>query len=204
MSDIIENPEVYFRQFIPSRSAFLKELEEEAYRENIPIVGPVVGEFLYILARIIRAERILELGTAIGYSAIFLSEAFETPKGELITIENNSSMAQRAKKNIQRSGFEKQIEIRIGDAFQVMETLSAPFDLIFMDIEKVDYDRALPHCFRLLRKNGLLIADNVGFKDADPFNASIYNSKAFRPVSLFSFLPRHSPERDGICLALRL
>ena len=182
----------------------LKELEEEAYRENIPIVGPVVGEFLFILARIIRAEKILELGTATGYSAIFLSEAFQSSNGQLITIENNSSMARRAQKNFQRAGFEKQIEIRVGDAFQVMETLSAPFDLIFMDIDKVDYDRALPHCRRLLRKNALLVADNVGFKDADPFNASIHASKAFRPVSLFSFLPLHSPERDGICLALRL
>jgi caffeoyl-CoA O-methyltransferase len=204
MSDIIENPEAYFRQFIPPRSALLKELEEEAYREDIPIVGPVVGEFLFILARIIRAEKILELGTAIGYSAIFLSEAFESSNGQLITIENNSSMAQRAQKNIQRAGFEKQIEIRVGDAFQVIETLSAPFDLIFMDIDKVDYFRALPHCRRLLRKSGLLIADNVGFKDAGPFNAAIHTSKAFRSVSLFSFLPLHSPERDGICLALRL
>lgn len=204
MSAIIENPETYFRQFIPSRSALLKELEEEAHKEDIPIIGPVIGELLFILARIIRAEKILELGTAIGYSAIFLSGAFESSEGQLITIENDSAMAHRAQKNIQRAGFEKQIEIRIDDAFQVMKTLRAPFDLIFMDIDKADYYRALPHCHRLLRKNGLLVADNVGFKDADPFNASIYTSKAFRPVSLFSFLPLHSPERDGICLALRL
>ena len=204
MTAIIENPETYFSQFIPPRSALLKELEKEAHQEDIPIIGPVVGELLFILARIIRAEKILELGTAIGYSAIFLSGAFESSKGQLITIENDSAMAQRAQKNIQRAGFEKQIEIRLGDAFQVMKTLPAPFDLIFMDIDKADYYRALPHCRRLLRKNGLLVADNVGFKDADPFNASIYTSKAFRPVSLFSFLPRHSPERDGICLALHL
>jgi caffeoyl-CoA O-methyltransferase len=204
MPAIIDNPETYFKQFIPPRSALLKALEEEAYQEDIPIIGPVVGELLFILARIIRAEKILELGTAIGYSAIFLSEAFENLKGQLITIENDSAMAQRAQRNFQRAGFEKQIEIRLGDATEVMKTLPAPFDLIFMDIDKVDYNRALTHCSRLLRKNGLLIADNVGFEDADPFNVSIYASKAFRPVSLFSFLPFHSPEKDGICLALRL
>jgi predicted O-methyltransferase YrrM len=204
MTAILENPETYFKQFIPPRSALLKELEEEAFQENIPIIGPVVGELLFILARIIRAETILELGTATGYSAIFLSEAFENLKGQLITIENNSAMAQRAQRNFQRAGFEKQIEIRVGDAIEVMKTMPAPFDLIFMDIDKADYIRALPHCRRLLRKNGLLVADNVGFEDADPFNASIYASKAFRPVSLFSFLPFHSPEKDGICLALRL
>ena len=204
MPPITENPETYFRQFIPPRSALLKELEEEAHQEAIPIVGPVVGELLFILARVLRAEKILELGTATGYSAIFLSEAFESIKGHLVTIENDTTMAQRARKNFQRAGFEKQIEIRVGDAIDVMKTISAPFDLIFMDIDKIDYNKALPHCRRLLRKNGLLVADNVGFEDADPFNASIYASKAFKTVSLFSFLPLHSPEKDGICLALRL
>jgi caffeoyl-CoA O-methyltransferase len=204
MPPIMENPEIYFRQFIPPRSALLKELEEEAHREEIPIIGPVVGELLFILASVVRAERILELGTATGYSAIFLSEAFGNLGGQLITIENDKTMAQRARKNFQRAGFEKQIEIRVGDAIDVMKTLPAPFDMIFMDIDKIDYIRALTHCRRLLRKNGLLVADNVGFEDADSFNASIYASKAFRMVSLYSFLPLHSPEKDGICLALRL
>ncbi|MEJ2656334.1 MAG: O-methyltransferase [Desulfobacterales bacterium] len=204
MSAIIENPEAYFKRFIPQRSALLRELEEEAYQEDIPIVGPVVGELLFILAKIIRAEKILELGTATGYSAIFLSEAFGNLKGQLVTIENDSTMAKRARRNFQRAGFEKQIEIREGDAIEVMKTIPASFDLIFMDIDKIDYNRALPHCQRLLRKNGLLVADNIGFEDADAFNTSIYTSKAFRPVSLFSFLPLHSPEKDGICLALRI
>ena len=204
MSVIIKNPENYFRRFIPDRSAFLKELEEEAFREDIPIVGPVVGELLYILARIIRAERILELGTATGYSAIFLAEAFESVKGQLITLENDPVMAEKARKNFKRAGFEDQIMICLGDAIEEMKKISAPFDLIFMDIDKVDYDTALPYCRDLLRKNGLLVADNVGFEDADPFNKSIFSSSEFRPVSLFSFLPLHSPEKDGLCLALRL
>jgi caffeoyl-CoA O-methyltransferase len=62
----------------------------------------------------------------------------------------------------------------------------------------------LPYCCDLLRKNGLLVVDNVGFEDADPFNMAIYESKEFRPISLYSFLPLHSPEKDGLCLALRL
>ncbi len=204
MPPIMENPETYFRQFIAPRSALLKELEEEARREKIPIIGPVVGELLFILAKIIRAEKILELGTATGYSAIFLSEAFENSKGRVITLENDSAMAERARKNVQRAGFEKQVEIRLGDALELMGTIQPFFDMIFMDIDKADYIRALPHCSRLLRTNGLLVADNVGFEDAEPFNASIYASKEFRSVSLFSFLPFHSPENDGICFALRL
>jgi len=204
VSELIKNPEKYFRRFIPKRSELLKELEEEASREDIPIVGPVVGELLFILARIIRAERILELGTATGYSAIYMAEAFENLKGKIITLENNPTMAERAMKNFKRAGFEDQIKICFGDAIEEMKTIPAPFDLIFMDIDKVDYDTALPYCRDLLRQNGLLVADNVGFEDADPFNKAIFSSSRFRPVSLFSFLPLHSPEKDGLCLALRL
>jgi len=204
MSELIKNPEKYFRGLIPDRSALLKELEEEASREGIPIVGPVVGELLFILARIIRAERILELGTATGYSAIFLAEAFGNIKGQLVTLENDPTMAERARKNFKRAGFEDQIKICLGDAIEEMKTIPAPFDLIFMDIDKADYDTALPYCRDLLRQNGLLVADNVGFEDADLFNKAIFSSREFRPVSLFSFLPLHSPEKDGLCLAVRL
>jgi caffeoyl-CoA O-methyltransferase len=204
MSELIKNPEKYFRRFIPKRSALLRELEEEAFREDIPIVGPVVGELLFILARMIRAERILELGTATGYSAIFLAEAFETMEGQLITLENDPKMAARARENFMRAGFDDQINIRLGDAIEEMKNIDSPFDLIFMDIDKIEYDTALPYCRNLLRQNGLLIADNVGFEDADPFNTAIFSSREFRPVSLFSFLPLHSPEKDGLCLALRL
>jgi caffeoyl-CoA O-methyltransferase len=204
MSELVKNPEKYFRQFIPKRSALLKELEEEAFREDIPIVGPVVGELLFILARIIRAERVLELGTATGYSAIYLAEAFENKKGQLITLENDPKMAARARENFMRAGFDDQINIRVGDAIEEMKNIDSPFDLIFMDIDKVEYDTALPYCRSLLRQNGLLIADNVGFEDAGPFNTAIFSSREFRPVSLFSFLPLHSPEKDGLCLALRL
>ena len=204
MSEHIKNPEKYFRKFIPKRSSLLRELEEEAFREDIPIVGPVVGELLFILARIIRAERILELGTATGYSAIFLAEAFENIKGLLITLENNPALAARARNNFIRSGLDDQIEIRLCDAIEEIKTISGPFDLIFMDIDKADYNTVLPYCHGLLRQNGLLVADNVGFEDAKPFNTAIFSSGEFRPVSLFSFLPLHSPEKDGLCLALRL
>jgi len=81
MSDIIDHPETYFRRFLPEREPLLLELEEEAKREDIPIVGPFVGELLHILARVTRAERILELGTATGYSTIFLARAFSSDSG---------------------------------------------------------------------------------------------------------------------------
>ena len=84
MSELVDHPEAYFRRFLPARDRLLLELEKEAEREEIPIVGPVVGELLHILAKAVQAERILELGTATGYSTIFLARALST-SGRLVT-----------------------------------------------------------------------------------------------------------------------
>ena len=203
MSAIVENPESYFRQFVPDRDPLLLELEEDAQRKSIPIVGPVVGELLYILACATAAKTILELGTASGYSAIFLARACKNLDGRVITLEQDPAMAEKALKNFKTAGLEKHIEIRICDALQEISKMATPFDLIFMDIEKEDYGRALPYCQKRLKKGGLLVVDNVGFKDADEFNQVIAHHPEWRTVSLFSFLPFHSPENDGICLALR-
>lgn len=203
MSAIVENPENYFRQFVPDRDPLLLELEAEAQRKSIPIVGPVVGELLFILVRTAAAKTILELGTASGYSAIFLARACKDLNGKLITLEQNPAMAEKALQNFKTAGLEKIIEIRICDALQEISKMKTVFDLIFMDIEKQDYGPALPHCQKLLKQDGLLVVDNVGFKDADAFNQLIARHPAWRMVSLFSFLPCHSPENDGICLALR-
>lgn len=203
MSAIVENPDRYFRQLVPDRDPLLLELEEDAQRKSIPIVGPVVGELLYILARATAAKTILELGTASGYSAIYLARACKHFNGRVITLEQDPAMAEKALKNFKAAGLESHIEIRICDALQEISKMTRPFDFIFMDIEKEDYGRALPYCQKLLRKDGLLVVDNVGFKDADEFNQAIAHHPEWRTVSLFSFLPFHSPENDGICLALR-
>ena len=203
MAVMVENPETYFRQFIPKRDHLLTEMELEAGRENIPIVGPVVGELLNLLARSCSASTMLELGTATGYSAIFLGRALDSSQGRLVTLESNADMAERAKDNIRRAGLETIVDVQVGDAVTILRHMQDSFDLIFMDIEKSDYQKVLPDCGRLLRKGGMLIADNVGFEDADPFNRLIFSDPDWSAVHLFSFLPMHSPEKDGLCLALR-
>ncbi|UCE54359.1 MAG: O-methyltransferase [Desulfobacterales bacterium] len=203
MSNIVANPEKYFRQFIPDRDSLWIELEAEAQHEKIPIVGPVVGELLFILARTSQSKKILELGTATGYSAIYLAKACEMFKGKVVTLENDRDMAARARQNIQKAGLEDSVEIRVGDALAEIAKSDEIFDFIFMDIEKEDYIRALSDCQRLLKRGGLLVADNVGFKDADEFNQSISTNPEWRPVSFFAYLPLHSPENDGLCIALR-
>jgi len=203
MSPMIPDLENYFRGFIPRRDALLVELEAEAARESIPIVGPVVGETLYILARVAGAKNILELGTATGYSAIYLARAL-SPEGKVITLELNDAMARRARANFTRAGLAERIEVRVGQALDLMGAMSETFDLIFLDIDKESYLPALPHCRRVLKVGGLLVADNVGFAGADPFNREIFQQSAWRAVHLLAWLPQHSPEKDGLSLALRV
>ena len=203
MSKIVEEPEAYFSQFVREDDPLLRDLELEAEREHIPIVGPVVGELLYVHTRAMGARAVLELGTATGYSAIFLARACGAGAGSLTTLEHDPALAARARRNLERADLEQQANVICGDAFEQLPHMKGPFDLIFMDIEKADYARALPECHRLLRQDGLLIVDNVAFPDADNFNRAIFSDRGWRPVSLFGFLPKHSPERDAICLALR-
>ena len=202
MSVMIPDMENYFLGFIPPRDALLQELEEEAIRETIPIVGPVVGELLYILAKVAGAKNILELGTASGYSGIHLARALP-PGGKLVTLEIDDAMAQRARNNFSRAGLGEMIEVRVGQALDLMAAMTETFDLIFLDIDKESYLPALAHCRRLLRLGGLLVVDNVGFAGADPFNLEIFQQKGWRVVHLLSWLPHHSPEKDGLTLALR-
>ena len=150
--------ENYFRGLVPHRGELLQRLEAEAAREHIPIVGPVVGELLFILGRVMGARRILELGTATGYSAIYLAQAVAPEFGTVITLENNSDMARRARENIASSGLSERVEVQIGDAGTLMAALEGYFDLIFMDIDKEGYLPALADCHRLLRPAGLLVS----------------------------------------------
>ena len=204
MSNIVEEPEAYFRQFIGHKEdPLLQDLESEAEADGIPIVGPVVGELLYVLARTSGARAILELGAATGYSAIFLARACALNSGSLTTLERDPGFAARARKNLERAGLGAQATVLCDDALTHLPRIKGVFDLIFMDIEKADYSRALPECHRLLRSGGLLVADNVAFPDADAFNRAIFTDAGWQPVALLAFLPGHSPERDGLCLALR-
>ncbi len=204
MSQMMPDMEDYFRGFVPPRDELLKEMENEAEREHIPIVGPVVGELLFLLARVSGAARLLELGTAIGYSAIYLARGAEPAGGRVLTLEHDPAMAMRARTHFAKAGLEDRIEVKEGEALALMEHLTGSFDLIFLDIDKESYVAALPHCLRLLKAGGLLLADNVGFAGAAAFNQEIFNQPQWRAVHLLCLLPRHSPEKDGLCLAVRV
>jgi glucoamylase len=162
------------------------------------------GVLSFTLARGIGARTILELGTATGYSAIHLAEACGGGSGKVITVEYDQDVAHRARENIRCAGLHERVEVRMGAVPEVLEGMNGPVDFIFMDIDKQDYAKALGPCRKLLREGGLLFVDNTGFEGARDFNRAVASDPGWRYVQLLSFLPGHSPERDGLCLALRL
>ncbi len=204
MCAMIPDLEAHFREFIPPRDGLLLTLEEEAQREHIPIIGPLVGELLFILARATQARRILELGTATGYSTIYLARGCEPQNGQVISLELDAGMAARARGNLAQAGVGDQVTVREGEALRLMEEMHGPFDLIFLDIDKESYLAALSPCQRLLRIGGLLVADNVGFTGAQDFNREIFRRPQWRVAPLLCFLPAHSPEHDGLSLAVKV
>ena len=204
MGVMTDDPIGYYRRWIPWRSEIFHRLEEEARDERIPIVGPVVGELLYLLARLRNVQHILELGTATAYSTLFLAKACRHTGGRIITFEADEAMARRAVGNITAEGLSQVVEVRCENALEAIRTIAGPMDMIFIDIEKRDYVRALPSCARLLNPGGLLIADNTGFNDAHTFNQAVFESQDWESINIWAYLPGHSPEQDGMCLALKI
>lgn len=204
MSVMVEHPETYFSQWLCNRSRLMQELELEAAEKDIPIVGPVAGQLLYLLALVSQSRRILELGTATGYSAIFMGEACRQNHGRVISFEIDPEMALRARDNIRRAGLNNVVEVRSQDARDGLTALANPVDMVFMDVEKQDYVKLLPVIEGIMKPNGLLVADNTGFKDAHGFNRAIHNRSGWSSVNLWTFLPGHSPVHDGLCIAVKV
>ena len=201
---MIPNLEEHFRRLLPPRDDLLLELEAEAERDNVPIVGPVVGELLAILARLAGPGLIVELGAATGYSAVFLARACAETGGRLLTLESDPALADRARETLRRSGAAAYAEVRTGDALKILAGLNEPCCMVFLDIEKEDYVRTLPLCERVVEPGGLLVADNTGFAGAETFIDAIEASHAWRAVHFLARLPLHSPELDGLTIAMRL
>lgn len=150
----------YIHSLEKENSRILRELEEYAAKENVPIIRKEVESFLRVLLLANKPKKILELGTAIGYSAILMSECIDED-GKIITIENYEKRIPIAKENIKKAEKENKIFLMEGDALEILPDLSEKFDFIFMDAAKAQYINFLPHTERLLKKGGLLLADNV-------------------------------------------
>lgn len=155
--------EEYIRNLIPNRVNILAEIEDFARENKVPIVQKETAKFLEFMVNMKKPLRILELGTAIGFSSILMYEASGTTPS-IVTIERDEKMIELAKINIEKFNLKDNIKIEEGDCLEILERLEEPFDLIFMDAGKGHYNHFLPHCLRLLKEDGIIIADNVLFR----------------------------------------
>ena len=160
-----ERIKVFINSFDPGNTPFLNELEQFALKTNVPIIRQEVQSLLRLFLAIQKPEKILEVGTAIGFSALLMSEY--GPKGcKITTIEKYEKRIPVALENFKRSGKEKDITLLAGDAAKILQSLTGTYDFIFMDAAKGQYINFLPDILRLLRKGGLLLSDNV-LQDGD-------------------------------------
>ena len=209
MSRILEKQvEKYLHRLLPKRDAVLTEAERYATRRSIPIIGPACGRLLHLLAETAGAKRIFEMGSAIGYSTIWLARGAGRD-AEIYYTDGNPDNLQLARTLFRRAGVEDRIELLVGDAVELIDGVPGAFDLIFIDVDKEQYPDALRKSLPRLRSGGLLVTDNVLWygraarraKDArtraiQKFNRMIYTSKEIYPVIV--------PLRDGVAVCRKL
>jgi predicted O-methyltransferase YrrM len=200
--------EDYLYSLLPPRDEVLTEIETEAAKRKIPIVGPAVGRILYQLALMIGAKKVFELGSAIGYSTIWWARAVgET--GRVIYTDGDRKNAEEARRYFDRAGVSQRITLKTGDALELLSEDKQEFDVIFNDVDKEDYPRVFKLALPRLRKGGLFVTDNVLWSgkvtQKNPAEASTkaileFNRLLYGSQDLFTTI---LPIRDGVAVAVK-
>ena len=153
----------YIRDITPQRTGQLKIMEDYARENNVPIIEPEVGQLIKVLLRLHKPKEILEVGTAIGYSALLMAQNLEGD-WSITTMERNPQMIEKARDNFRESGLEDRIRIIEGDAKETFPHLTKKYDFIFLDAAKGQYMEFLGYAKDLLKPGGLIVSDNVLYK----------------------------------------
>lgn len=207
----ITNPAVekYFYGILPERDEVLREMEKQAEKRDIPIVGPAVARVLFQHALLIKAKKVFELGSAIGYSTIWWARAVGEG-GEVFYTDGDPKKAAEARGYFQRAGVEKRVKVLIGDALELLSEQKQEFDIIFNDVDKEDYPRVLHLVSSRLRRGGLFITDNVLWsghvvepkpKEASTRAIQEFNKRLYATQEFFTTI---LPLRDGVAVSVKL
>jgi predicted O-methyltransferase YrrM len=198
----------YMLALLPARDTVLQEMEAQALKRDIPIVGPAVGRVFYQYARLISARKVFELGSAIGYSTLWWAQAVGAG-GEVFYTDGDPKKADEARGYFQRAGMASRIRIGVGDALEQLSAQKQEFDIIFNDVDKQYYPGVLDLVAPRLRRGGLFITDNVLWsgrvteteakeettRAIQEFNRRLYGMKEFFTTVL--------PLRDGLAVAVK-
>jgi caffeoyl-CoA O-methyltransferase len=197
----------YLYAVLPPSDEVLTEIEAEAAKRKIPIVGPAVGRILHQLALMIGAKTIFEMGSAIGYSTIWWARAVGEG-GLVFYTDGDRKNADEARGYFDRAGVASRINVATGDALELLSEHKQEFDIIFNDVDKEDYPRVFRLAVPRLRKGGLFVTDNVLWsgrvaqKDPDKTTKAIleFNRLLYSSPDLFTTI---LPIRDGVAVAIK-
>lgn len=209
-----ERISTFISSFDPGNTPFLNELEQYALETNVPIIRPQMQSLLKLLLALKQPKRILEVGTAIGFSALLMSE-YGPKDCSITTIEKYEKRIPLAKENFKKAGKEGQITLLEGDAAEILKELDGSFDFIFMDAAKGQYIHFLPDILRLMPKGGLLISDNV-LQDGDVMESRFAVTRRNRTIHArmrdYLYELKHNeqlctdilPVGDGVTISVKL
>jgi predicted O-methyltransferase YrrM len=215
MGQIIHDPvEAYIDALHAPGDAVIREIEADGRARGLPLVQPASARLLQSLVIATGARRVLEIGTCIGYSAIWMARVLPAD-GMLITIEADPDRAAAARENIERAGLGERISVIVGDASRYLHKVAGPFDLVFQDSDKQLYEPMLDRLIALMRPGGVLASDNVlwsgevveGYVSAPRHDADDtaalrrYNMRLASDVRLITTI---LPVGDGVALSVRV
>lgn len=191
--------EDYLNGLIPPRDDVLDEMERLAARDRIPIVGPAVARMLALITQVAGARRIFEMGSAIGYSTIWLARA-AGPRGRVVYTDSDPDNARKAEGYFRRAGVAKRVQVQVGDAVDLLRAQKGRFDMIFCDVDKDQYPEVFHIALPRLKRGGLLIADNALWRGRVAQQAE---TPATRGVQEFNRLIYASKQLDSVIVPLR-
>ena len=203
----------YMNSLDKGNTPFLNHLEQEALKNRVPIIRREMQSFLKVLLQIKAPKRILEVGTAVGFSTLLMS-TYNPADCEIVTIENYEKRIPIAKENFRKAGKEEQITLLEGDAQEILKTLTGSFDFIFMDAAKGQYINFLPEVLRLLEDGGILLSDNVlqgGDIVESHFAVERRNRTIYKRMREYLYVLKHHelletsilPLGDGVTLSIK-
>ncbi len=179
--------------------AVLREIEEMGKKSFIPSIGPVKGKILAEVVRKHKPRKILEVGSLYGYSAILIAKN-SPARAEITTVEKNPEHARITEQNVERARLEGQVKVIQGDALEILPTLPGPFDLVFLDAEKIQYLDYLKAVENKLHQGSVVVADNVGvFEDQmQNFLHYVRNTGRYRSRTVDTFLEFSETTKDAM------
>lgn len=171
----------YLDRLVPPRAPVLQAMEERARETRFPIVGPAAGQFCYLVARLVGARRVFELGSGFGYSTAWFARAVvEHGGGEVHHVVWDEALSREAREHLTALGYADVVRFHVGEAVDTLRAAAGPFDLIFNDIDKRGYPASLDVIREKLRPGGVLVIDNM-----------LWHGRIFDPAD-------QSPDTEGV------